>query len=71
MDNPIQYKALWKFYDLFDLFFLLGGKGNPRSGLSEIVQDTPARFLDICVGTAVSSFSNLYLLKKRSVVSAP
>jgi ubiquinone/menaquinone biosynthesis C-methylase UbiE len=52
--NP-EYRAISKFYDLFDLIFRLGGKGNPRLGLLEVIDDTPHHILDICVGTAASA----------------
>jgi ubiquinone/menaquinone biosynthesis C-methylase UbiE len=55
MENNSQYKLLAKFYDLFDLIFLLGGKGNPRLGLLEAVGKPSQRILDLCVGTAASS----------------
>jgi demethylmenaquinone methyltransferase/2-methoxy-6-polyprenyl-1,4-benzoquinol methylase len=49
------YSILSRFYDLFDLIFLLGGKGNPRFGLLEALRDTQLQILDVCVGTAASS----------------
>jgi ubiquinone/menaquinone biosynthesis C-methylase UbiE len=49
------YGLLSKFYDLFDLIFLLADKGNPRSGLLDAINDTPQRILDVCTGTATSS----------------
>jgi ubiquinone/menaquinone biosynthesis C-methylase UbiE len=54
-ENSVQYKVLSKFYDLFDLIFLFGGKGNPRSGLLEAIGNPSQRILDVCVGTAASS----------------
>lgn len=51
----ISYQVLAKFYDLFDLLFLLDGKGNPRRGLVETIGDMPQSILDVCVGTAASS----------------
>jgi ubiquinone/menaquinone biosynthesis C-methylase UbiE len=53
--GSITYKFLSKFYDLFDLIFLFGGKGNPRFGLLEVIGNTPHSILDICTGTAASS----------------
>jgi ubiquinone/menaquinone biosynthesis C-methylase UbiE len=55
MENNMSYKFLSKFYDLFDLIFLLGGKGNPRLGLLDVISNTSLRILDVCVGTAASS----------------
>jgi len=55
MDTATQYKFLSRFYDLFDLIFLLGGKGNPRSGLLAAISNGPLRILDVCVGTASSA----------------
>ncbi len=55
MDTNAQYKLLSRFYDLFDLIFLLGGKGNPRSGLLAVIGNEPLRVLDVCVGTASSA----------------
>lgn len=55
MNSRMIYGFLAKFYDLFDLIFLLGGKGNPRFGLLEVIPDTSVRILDVCVGTAASS----------------
>ncbi len=49
------YRVLSKFYDLFDLIFLLGGKGNPRTGLLKIIPDCRQNVLDLCVGTAASA----------------
>ena len=50
-DGNTPYKFLSKFYDLFDLIFLLGQKGNPRSGLLEVIDNTSQTILDVCVGT--------------------
>jgi ubiquinone/menaquinone biosynthesis C-methylase UbiE len=55
MESNMAYKFLSRFYDLFDLIFLLGGKGNPRLGLLDAIGNTPQRILDVCVGTATSS----------------
>ncbi len=54
-DSNAMYSTLSKFYDLFDLIFLLGGKGNPRSGLLEALGDAPTCILEVCVGTAANS----------------
>jgi demethylmenaquinone methyltransferase / 2-methoxy-6-polyprenyl-1,4-benzoquinol methylase len=54
-ESNLVYGLLSKFYDLFDLIFLLTDKGNPRSGLLDTISDTPQRILDVCVGTAASS----------------
>jgi ubiquinone/menaquinone biosynthesis C-methylase UbiE len=54
-DSNTVYGFLSRFYDLFDLIFLLSGKGNPRSGLVEALRDAQPRILDVCVGTAASS----------------
>jgi len=54
-NNSISYRFLSKFYDLFDLIFLLGGKGNPRAGLLKVVSPSCQTILDICVGTASSA----------------
>jgi ubiquinone/menaquinone biosynthesis C-methylase UbiE len=67
MESNTQYRFLAKFYDLFDLIFLFGGKGNPRSGLLEAVGDSSQRILDVCVGTAASSLI-LASQKPNSVV---
>ncbi len=55
MDTNAQYKLSSRFYDLFDLIFLLGGKGNPRSGLLAAIDNEPLLVLDVCVGTASSA----------------
>jgi ubiquinone/menaquinone biosynthesis C-methylase UbiE len=55
MESNVSYKFLSKFYDLFDLIFLLGGKGNPRLGLLDVISNTSQHILDVCVGTAASS----------------
>jgi ubiquinone/menaquinone biosynthesis C-methylase UbiE len=55
MENTTSYKFLAKFYDLFDLIFLFGGKGNPRFGLLEAISNKPLHILDLCIGTATSS----------------
>ncbi len=55
MDNIRLYKFLSAFYDLFDLIFLFGRKGNPRTGLLHAIGNNSQRILDICVGTAASS----------------
>ncbi len=55
MESNVRYKFLSKFYDLFDLIFHLGNKGNPRLGLVEVISNTSQRVLDVCVGTAASS----------------
>jgi ubiquinone/menaquinone biosynthesis C-methylase UbiE len=51
----MPYKLLAKFYDLFDLIFLLGSKGNPRLGLLDAISNGSQRILEVCVGTAASS----------------
>jgi demethylmenaquinone methyltransferase/2-methoxy-6-polyprenyl-1,4-benzoquinol methylase len=53
--NSLLYGKLAVFYDLFDLLFLFGSKGNPRSGLLEEISDTSQSVLDVCAGTAASS----------------
>lgn len=53
--NTMAYGLMSKFYDVFDLIFLLADKGNPRSGLLDVISDTPQTILDLCVGTAASS----------------
>lgn len=50
-----SYRSLAKVYDLFELIFYLGAKGNPRHGLLSIIQNTPMKIIDLCVGTALSS----------------
>jgi ubiquinone/menaquinone biosynthesis C-methylase UbiE len=55
MKNNLSYQSLSKFYDLFDLIFLFGGKGNPRPGLLDAISNTTLHILDVCVGTAASS----------------
>ncbi len=54
-DSNAAYSGLSRFYDLFDLIFLLGGKGNPRAGLVDAFCNAPPRILDVCVGTAASA----------------
>jgi demethylmenaquinone methyltransferase/2-methoxy-6-polyprenyl-1,4-benzoquinol methylase len=54
-ENNSVYGNLSKFYDLFELIFLLTDKGNPRSGLLDVISDIPQRILDVCVGTAATS----------------
>ncbi len=53
-NSNVTYNVLSKFYDLFDLIFLISGKGNPRSGLLEALKNASC-ILDVCVGTAASS----------------
>jgi ubiquinone/menaquinone biosynthesis C-methylase UbiE len=55
MSEYDRYKVISSFYDLFDLIFLLGGKGNPRRILPEVIRNEKLKVLDICVGTASSS----------------
>jgi len=55
MNSRLIYGFLAKFYDLFDLIFLFGGKGSPRFGLLEVIPNTSVTILDVCVGTAASS----------------
>jgi demethylmenaquinone methyltransferase/2-methoxy-6-polyprenyl-1,4-benzoquinol methylase len=62
------YGYLSRFYDLFDLIFLLGGKGNPRSGLLEALRDTQPRILDVCVGTATSSLRVATYYKQSQIL---
>ncbi len=54
-ESNTVYSILAKFYDLFDLIFLFGGQGNPRSGLMDVFRNAPSSILDVCVGTAASS----------------
>ncbi len=51
------YKLLSKFYDLFDLIFLLDGQGNPRQSLLTVIPNSSLRVLDVCVGTASSALT--------------
>jgi ubiquinone/menaquinone biosynthesis C-methylase UbiE len=52
-----SYAWLSRVYDLFELIFPFGGKGNPRRGLLEVIPNEPIQVLDICVGTAASSLA--------------
>ncbi len=54
-DSSTVYGGLSVFYDLFDLLFLLGGRGNPRSGLPGLLDGSPLRILEVCTGTAASA----------------
>jgi len=54
-DGRASHRVPSRFYDLFDLVFLLGGRGNPRPGLVGAIGDDQARILDVCVGTAASA----------------
>jgi demethylmenaquinone methyltransferase/2-methoxy-6-polyprenyl-1,4-benzoquinol methylase len=67
-DSNKMYSLLSRFYDLFDLIFLLGGKGNPRSGLLEVLSDTQLRILDVCVGTAASSIQVATHYKRSQIL---
>lgn len=49
------YKSLAKLYDLFELIFYLGARGNPRHGLLSIIENKPIKIIDLCVGTALST----------------
>jgi len=55
MANDISYTSFSKIYDIFDVIFLLGRKGNPRLGLLDAIPNAPLRVLDACVGTAASA----------------
>jgi len=55
MANNLSYTSFTRFYDLFELIFLLGRKGNPRLGLLDVIGDAPLRVLDVGVGTAASA----------------
>jgi ubiquinone/menaquinone biosynthesis C-methylase UbiE len=68
MESNVTYKFLSKFYDLFDLIFLLGGKGNPRAGLVEAIGTDRQRVLDVCVGTAASALWVASRLPESQVV---
>ena len=67
-DSRATYRVLSRFYDLFDLIFLLGGRGNPRSGLASAIGDDDVRVLDVCVGTAASSIPVATQLASARVV---
>jgi ubiquinone/menaquinone biosynthesis C-methylase UbiE len=54
-ESNLTYRIISRFYDLFDLIFVLGGKGNPRSGLVDNITGKDQRLLEICVGTASNS----------------
>jgi ubiquinone/menaquinone biosynthesis C-methylase UbiE len=49
------YNQIGPLYDLFDLVFLLGRKGHPRTRLASALAPQTFRLLDICVGTAATS----------------
>jgi len=55
MENKISYKSSSQFYDLFELIFFFGGKGNPRPALLSVIHNIPLKVLDVCVGTGTSS----------------
>ena len=55
MGDNAPYKSFSRIYDIFDLIFFLGCKGNPRLGLLDIIGNTPLSVLDIGVGTAASA----------------
>jgi ubiquinone/menaquinone biosynthesis C-methylase UbiE len=55
MNKGDRYYYTSKTYDLFDLIFKLGGKGNPRTGLAHIIENGPLKVLEFCTGTASSS----------------
>ncbi len=67
-DNNATYGVLSKFYDLFDLIFLLGRRGNPRAGLLEVLNNDPLCILDICVGTAASSIQVATRYKQSHII---
>ncbi len=66
-DSNVTYNVLSKVYDLLDLIFLLGGKGNPRSGLPEALRNASC-ILDVCVGTAASSIQVAARYKQSQIV---
>ncbi len=55
MASNLSYKSFSKFYDIFELIFLLGRKGNPRLGLLDAIGNAPLHVLDVGVGTAASA----------------
>jgi ubiquinone/menaquinone biosynthesis C-methylase UbiE len=55
MSDHDRYRRISFIYDLFDLIFFLGGKGNPRKELPNVIENSNQNILDICVGTASSS----------------
>ncbi len=55
LSHGSRYDSGTRLYDLFDLVFALGGRGNPRSGLPQAIGRGPQRVLDLCVGTASSA----------------
>jgi ubiquinone/menaquinone biosynthesis C-methylase UbiE len=55
MSDHDRYQRISLIYDLFDLIFFLGGKGNPRKELPNVIENKYQNVLDICVGTASSS----------------
>jgi ubiquinone/menaquinone biosynthesis C-methylase UbiE len=57
MNKSDRYYYTSTTYDLFDLIFKLGGKGNPRTELAQAFENRPQKVLDFCVGTASSSLA--------------
>ena len=55
MESNVEYRYIARTYDLFDLIFLLGRKGNPRAGLLKAIGEGDVHVLDLCTGTAASS----------------
>lgn len=53
----LKYKVLARFYDLFDIPFLLNEKGNPRRALARKIPNQALHILDVCVGTANSAIT--------------
>jgi ubiquinone/menaquinone biosynthesis C-methylase UbiE len=56
-DSTGTYRILARFYDLLDLIWVLGGRGNPREGLLDIIGQQQQRVLEVAVGTATSAIT--------------
>ncbi len=55
MNNLVLYKVISKFYDLLDVIYFKNDARNPRKALSAYINQTDARILDICTGTATNA----------------
>ena len=51
----LKFRVIARFYDLFDLVFLLGKDANPRIALARRIPNEPVQILDVCAGTGNSA----------------
>ncbi len=55
MENLVHYNVIAKIYGLLDIIYFRNNNRNPRRALASCIEQTDARILDVCTGTAANA----------------